>query len=248
MDGLEAAAKIIELGVGVPIVAMTANIMYDDKEFYKKSGMNGCIGKPFTSQELWRCLIKFLPVESFASVEKSEMSAEEIKLQKLLKVNFVKSNQNTYEEFKKALEEENIKLAHRIAHTLRSNAAQIGEKRLRAAAEKAEGMLTNGKNLLNEREKNALETELKTVLDELAPLMDKTEDEHKVEKITDTNIIRELLEKLQPLLENRDTECLNLLDRIRAVPNSEELVKQIENYNFKVALTILETLKKEQTK
>ncbi|MCL2843908.1 MAG: ATP-binding protein [Chitinivibrionia bacterium] len=248
MDGLETASKITRLGSKTPIVAITANIMSSDLELYKKVGMADCIGKPFTSQELWRCLIKFLPVESFASVEKSEMSAEEIKLQKLLKVNFVKSNQNTYEEFKKALEEENIKLAHRIAHTLRSNAAQIGEKRLRAAAEKAEGMLTNGKNLLNEREKNALETELKTVLDELAPLMDKTEDEHKVEKITDTNIIRELLEKLQPLLENRDTECLNLLDKIRAVPNSEELVKQIENYNFKVALTILETLKKEQTK
>jgi PAS domain S-box-containing protein len=58
MDGLEAAAKIIELDTGVPMVAMTANIMSDDRELYKASGMTDCVGKPFSSQELWHCLVK----------------------------------------------------------------------------------------------------------------------------------------------------------------------------------------------
>jgi len=60
MDGLEASAKIIELKQGIPIIAMTANIMSGDWDIYEKSGMNGCVGKPFTSQELWRCLLKYL--------------------------------------------------------------------------------------------------------------------------------------------------------------------------------------------
>jgi len=60
MDGLEAAAKITELNASVPIVAMTANIMNTDKDIYNLSGMNDCLVKPFTSNELWQCLIKYL--------------------------------------------------------------------------------------------------------------------------------------------------------------------------------------------
>jgi len=52
MDGLEASVKIHELETGVPVVAMTANIMSNDKELYNASGMSDYIGKPFTSQEL----------------------------------------------------------------------------------------------------------------------------------------------------------------------------------------------------
>jgi signal transduction histidine kinase/ActR/RegA family two-component response regulator len=60
MDGLEAASEIQKLNAGIPIVAMTANIMSNDIEVYKTSGMNDYIGKPFTSQELWQCLMRYL--------------------------------------------------------------------------------------------------------------------------------------------------------------------------------------------
>ena len=59
MDGIEASSEIIRLNTGIRIVAMTANIMSDDLEIYKTCGMDGCLGKPFTSQELWRCLLKY---------------------------------------------------------------------------------------------------------------------------------------------------------------------------------------------
>jgi len=60
MDGLEAAKKIRELGIQTPIVAMTANMITSELDNYKKSGMEDCVGKPFTTQELWRCLLKYL--------------------------------------------------------------------------------------------------------------------------------------------------------------------------------------------
>jgi signal transduction histidine kinase len=63
MDGLEAADRINGLNTGVPIVALTANVMIDDRELYKRHGMVECLGKPFTSQELWKCLLRyFVPV------------------------------------------------------------------------------------------------------------------------------------------------------------------------------------------
>jgi len=60
MDGLDAADKIISLETATPIIAMTANIMTNDMETYQERGMIDCIGKPFTSQELWSCLLKYL--------------------------------------------------------------------------------------------------------------------------------------------------------------------------------------------
>jgi len=60
MDGIEAASKIIALNSESPIVAMTANIMASDLENYRKNGMSDCLGKPFTSQELWRVLSKYM--------------------------------------------------------------------------------------------------------------------------------------------------------------------------------------------
>ena len=60
MDGLEAASKIMELNTGTPIVAMTANVMASELETYRRHGMPDCLGKPFTSQELWHILLKHL--------------------------------------------------------------------------------------------------------------------------------------------------------------------------------------------
>ncbi|MDR2569352.1 MAG: response regulator, partial [Oscillospiraceae bacterium] len=60
MDGIEAASKIMNLDTGTPIIAMTANIMAGEKERYRKNGMPDCLGKPFTSQELWRVLLRYL--------------------------------------------------------------------------------------------------------------------------------------------------------------------------------------------
>ena len=60
MDGIEAASRIAAMETGSPIVAMTANVMVDELENYRNNGMVDYIGKPFTSQELWRCLLKYL--------------------------------------------------------------------------------------------------------------------------------------------------------------------------------------------
>jgi hypothetical protein len=81
------------------------------------------------------------------------------------------------------------------------------------------------------------------VLDELAPLLDETNVKNKTGPV-DAEKILELFEKLEPLLKNRDTACLKLLDDLNAVPGTEELAYQIEEFNFKLAFAALEKLKK----
>jgi diguanylate cyclase (GGDEF)-like protein len=95
----------------------------------------------------------------------------EAEFQKKLRLLFAENNQNKFDEINKALKAGDIKLAHRLAHTLKSNAGQIGKTRLQSAAADMEHRLKDGENLVTEEQLKILETELSMVLDEFAPLL-----------------------------------------------------------------------------
>ncbi|MCL2628534.1 MAG: ATP-binding protein [Oscillospiraceae bacterium] len=243
MDGLEAALKITELGVQSPIVALTANIMTNDLDMYKNSGMSDIVSKPLTTNALWKCLIKYIPVKNYTIVDRDKDSAENQKIQKLLKTNFVKSNQTLLADFSELLEAGDIKAAHRMVHTLKSNAGQIGAKRLQAAAAVAEAMLVDEENKLTGEQMQIIEKELDAVLAELAPLLDEqtvvvTSDTYDKEKV------QKLIAEIEPLFLNRDTKCMEFISEIAdTIPNSEKLITLIDEFEFKDAILELESLK-----
>jgi HPt (histidine-containing phosphotransfer) domain-containing protein len=218
--------------------------MINDLNLYQKSGMNDFLGKPFVSQKLWKCLARHLPVARYTAADKNQMSDEDEKLQKRLKLNFVKNNQATYAEIVKAAGDGDIKLAHRLAHTLKSNAGQIGEKNLQRAAAQAEAALAEGKRL-DENQARLLEVELKSALDGLAPLLAEAEAK-KTAETADAEKVRAVIEKLEPLIIGRNPECENLLDDIRTIPGAEELARLVEKFKFKQAGLELSHLKKER--
>ena len=171
MDGLEAAAQIEKLETGTPIVAMTANIMSGEMEIYKSSGIPDYISKPFTSQELWRCLMKYLTPAGQSAAEKNTQFDEidlDLEFKKVLQRHFLENNQNKYEEIIDAIKADDIKLAHRIAHTLKGNAAQLGRTSLRMAASDVERQLKGGENLATEDQLKTLKAELSDFLQELS--------------------------------------------------------------------------------
>jgi len=228
--------------VTTPVVALTANIMYNDLQIYKSSGMLDYLGKPFTSQELWKCLIKHLPVIKYDSEDKDKQSGNEEKSLKQIQAYFEKNNQTTFVDINQALEHGDITLAYRLAHNLKGNAGQIGEKQLQAAAAVIESTLSDGKNTVTEVQMKILETELSSVLEKLSPLINKSKPKKKV-KIADAEETMELFKVLEPLLKNRKPECMYLLDEIRTIPDSDELANYIEDFEFLQALTALAKLK-----
>jgi signal transduction histidine kinase/CheY-like chemotaxis protein len=166
MDGLEASTKIMELNTNIPIVAMTANIMFNDREIYKKSGMIECVGKPFTSQELWRCLMKyFTPISQGVDYNNAKLEAS-MEFQNKLQALFVKNNWNKYHEIVAALETGDTVLAHRQAHSLKGDAGNVGKIILRKAAADVEQNLKNGKKLVTAEQLNILKLELDLVVSE----------------------------------------------------------------------------------
>jgi len=242
MDGLETTEKILELNTGIPIVAMTANIMSHERELYSNSGMVDYVGKPFTSQELWKCLMKFFTPVSWKTEDKDRYTRTEDKfLQKITK-SFVLKNQDKYTEIEDAIIADDIKLAHRLVHTLKANAGQLKKTKLQKAAEDVENRLKTGENLVTPEQMNILKNELSTVLIELSPLVQETtSSDSAVSKLDDT-AARELLEKLELLLEDSDSDCLLYVDDLRSLPGSEALIQRIEDFEFIEALKLLTDL------
>ena len=244
MDGIEAASKISALNTGTPIVAMTANIMTGELENYKMNGINDYVGKPFTAQELWRCLLKYLKPVGIDFVDKAGQAKDDDELQKKLRAKFAKDNQGKYAEIAGAIAARDITLAHRLTHTLKGNAGQIGKTALQNAAAEAEALLKNG-TIPDVNHMQALETELNSVLEELRPLLEKSDMQAGHESLNAQQTL-DLFEKLEPMLENINPQCVNLLDEIRLVPGAEELSKQIEDYDFESAARTLAELKKDR--
>jgi HPt (histidine-containing phosphotransfer) domain-containing protein len=175
----------------------------------------------------------------------------ELEFQRELYLLFLKDNQKKIEEIVNALKENEIKLAHRLAHTLKSNAGQIGKPSLQQAAAEIEGMLKNGSNLVTPNQLAVLEAELNAVLSEItlqistnpAPQLNKVTSKPDASKILEPEIALESLEKLELALRKGDPECLEFIDMLHLVPGSEELItqliQQLVDFDFDSALITL---------
>jgi len=253
MDGLEASSKITEMRIKTPIVALTANIMSNDMEIYKKSGMYDTLGKPFTSQELWSCLLTYIPAKKNINAneqredESSSNMADE-KLLKQIKIQFVKENKNMYDEIVSSINDGDIKLAHRLAHTLRSSAGHLNKKLLQYAAEIVESHLVNNENNVSQEQMENLKVEFNAVIAELEPEIDKYETHLAASNDKAAPLMKEevrvLLEKLEPLLMSSNVKCLEFTDSLKLIPGSEKLITYIEELDFESAVKALESLSK----
>ena len=241
MDGLEAAKIIQDLKTDIPMVAMTANIMSNDSELYKMNGMNDYIGKPFTSQELWSCLLKYFTPVKWQSEDVKQYEQSDSELKKKLITGFVRNNLNKYSEIVDAINTGDIKLAHRLAHTLASNAGQLKKTALHKASQDVENQLKAGTDQPSHDQMMTLKKELTTVLDEFIPMV--REMKSNTTKTQDNTITHTLPDKLEFLLKDSDPECLLYVTDLRLIPGSENLIQLMEDFEFESALEELLELK-----
>ncbi|MCL1824321.1 MAG: ATP-binding protein, partial [Oscillospiraceae bacterium] len=67
MDGVETTKVLRDMGIHIPIIALTANALFGAKEMYLANGFNGFIPKPLDVNELNELLKTFLPPEKIES-------------------------------------------------------------------------------------------------------------------------------------------------------------------------------------
>jgi HPt (histidine-containing phosphotransfer) domain-containing protein len=168
--------------------------------------------------------------------------AESDELQKKLRPKFFVDNQSKYADIIEAIDANDFTLAHRLVHTLRGTAGMIRMNALQNAAAVVEALLKDGMTP-NAKQMDLLGIELDNVLNELNSSLDEPA-QRDVTKYMNTEQARALFERLSPMLESYNSECVNMLAEIRAVSGAEELARQIEDYDFETAAQTLTGLMK----
>jgi len=248
MDGLEAASLIRLMESKTPIIAMTADVKAQDMSFCEKVGMDGCVSKPFTSQELWQCLSQHLPEAGHADDGQGERgNGDDNELLAQLRADFLADNKLRHDEIMRAIGDGDIELAHRLAHTMKSNAGLIGKPALQKAASAVEDLLKNGENNVTRLQLNTLKAELDAVLNELSQSLALPGGKANGEAgELDRESVRRILGELEPLLKTGSTECLRFIDPLRSAPDCWKLVKQLEDFDFAPAVETLAEIRVRQ--
>ena len=148
MDGFTATRRIREMerqsghGKRIPIIALTANVMSEDRESCIAAGMDAHLGKPIEPAQLIDCLGRYLkPVAGSPEVDMNalrELTGGDAEFERELIDTFVSSGDQCLAEIVAALSTRDFETIGKRAHALKGASANIHATRLAAAASSLE--------------------------------------------------------------------------------------------------------------
>ncbi len=196
MDGYMATRTIRETRAELPILALTAHAIVDEKARVLDAGMNGIITKPILPDTLFAVLAKWLdgkvsgsisghpaplpPAPPATAAQGFDLSAglarvngDRTLLNRFLRL-FRERNASCVADIGAALAQQDDATARRLTHALKGGAGTIGAIDLQACATRMEATLEPGKSASREQTAcySALESEWTRTLDTLAGLLD----------------------------------------------------------------------------
>ncbi len=167
MDGTTATAEIRRDPhfASLPIVAMTANAMQQDRERCLAAGMNDHVAKPIEPEELYTALLRWIAPRSSAVVPVVAEASEGPELPSVPGLNveaglrrvlgkrssylemlrrYLSGQESTAEDIGRALAAGDRETAERLAHTAKAVNGNIGAEELQALAREVEGQIHAG--------------------------------------------------------------------------------------------------------
>ncbi|MFI3156418.1 MAG: response regulator [Methylococcaceae bacterium] len=242
MDGVAATIEIRKNHRyrDLPIVAMTANAMQQDKEKCAEAGMNDHVAKPIDPDELFRALLKWIkPRHAAVTAEKAKGSKKtavrqqvgdlpaidgldvELGMQRVLGKTplylkmlrkYVSNQENTSSELRAALDAGDYAAAERIAHSAKGVSGNIGASGLQKMAGELEAMIKNGSvRELLEAEIAAFEKAQSAMIAALKVAVP-PDKLPGVAEAPDTSTASEVLSRLGRFLANDDSEAADVLE------------------------------------
>ena len=240
MDGVTATIEIRKdtRFSHLPIVAMTANAMTQDKEKCLKSGMNDHVAKPIDPNELFRVLLKWvkpkivksLPNENLPVIKPQledklpyidgldvELGLKRVIGKKPLYLNMLRKyaiNQaHTSAELRAALAEDNYNLAEHIAHSAKGVSGNIGATTLQNMADTLEKMISNhaSRDVIAAQITLFEDTQSAMIAALNMAFQNKSESKN-TDKVLETSKAAEILKSLNELLNDDDSEAADVLE------------------------------------
>jgi two-component system sensor histidine kinase/response regulator len=242
MDGYTATARIREDSrwKDLPILAMTANVMAEDRAKASQVGMNDHIAKPIVPQDLFGKLLKWIPAAErelppgfgkpmpSSAVDEVQLPAAlpgidlpkalmsvggNRKLLKKLLGEFVEDHGQDVTTLRSVLAAEDFTTAQRIAHSLKGVGGAIGAVGLQQRAGALEAVLRSGRLT----EAAALAQELQNAFDPLLKGLQVWKTEADIADAQtlpaqrlSPQVLNQLLTDLERALKNMDPEAENL--------------------------------------
>jgi two-component system, sensor histidine kinase and response regulator len=147
MDGFTATRRIRELESSrgtqrLPIIALTANVMSEDRENCIAAGMDAHLGKPIEPAQLIEALSRFLKARAAApSIDRAalrELTGGDAEFERELAETFVSSGDQCLAEIMAALQVSDFDTVRKRAHSLKGASANIHALDLSRAASSLE--------------------------------------------------------------------------------------------------------------
>jgi two-component system sensor histidine kinase/response regulator len=148
MDGFTATARIREAekkagaGKRLPIIALTANVMSEDREHCIAAGMDAHLGKPIVSSQLADCLGRYVgDANALHDVDLNalrELTGGDAEFERELVETFVSSGDKCLADIVEAVRASDLETIGKRAHALKGASANIHAHRLSAAASNLE--------------------------------------------------------------------------------------------------------------
>ena len=176
MDGFTATQHLRkwELKRGVtqrlPVIALTANVMREDRERCLAAGMDAHLGKPIQATQLRDCLARYLTNKAPPAVDMPalhEVTGGDLEFERDLIQTFISSGDNNLADILSAMGRLDFDTIAKRAHSLRGSSANIHAGGLSAAATRLEAAAKQE----SEAEVSALVTQLSAHLKEVTQLL-----------------------------------------------------------------------------
>lgn len=269
MDGVTATRLLRETPRtrALPIIAMTANVMEEDRQRYQKVGMTDFVAKPIEPATLFRTLAAHLQsgaapegpatrpvaeedppilippyIEGIdLKVGRSRLMGSDSRYARYLRL-FAEQNIELPLQLQTALDARDLTTAQRLAHTLKGSAGQIGAEQVRGAAEAFEKAVTDGASTatLTEMVSTITEVLIRTVNGIYSALPAQPAPSRP------EGDAGSVIAELQQLVENDDAKALALFDGHQALLENalgsvdcQALKGQLGQFDFDQALETL---------
>ncbi|PRM93185.1 hypothetical protein CJ672_02525 [Arcobacter cryaerophilus gv. occultus] len=264
LSGYDATRKIRELDKDIPIVALTAAAMIEDKEKVLSCGMNDHLGKPINSDDLYNTIIKYTKKISDKTLISSTIlkNSEDIVLdwdflertlssKNLINKLLLKFLEQLNKDFGNIVQKvkNNEENADKMIHGLKGVSGNLGATSLFSICEKIDKKYKNN-SAISLLEIEALENEITKVKFELNFLNEVQKNEDiEIKNLLNKEEFKELLNSVKSDLQTGSIISKNSLKifylNLKTLLNSDDISKlkeSIDDFEYNLALEILEKL------